>query len=96
MLDRATEKRPSSEFGSADEVETFRLPIFLLCFFPQEKVFPRFLFLFKKQTHIVFPQKKSDRITLRETQPDCLKRKGKFVSQLLILFHARRRKKDDL
>jgi hypothetical protein len=59
MLDWATEKRPSSEFGSADEVETFRLPIFLLCFFPQEKVFPRFLFLFiKKQKHIVFPQKK--------------------------------------
>jgi hypothetical protein len=37
----------------------FVFQFFLLCFFPQEKVIPRFLFLFiKKQKHIVFPQKK--------------------------------------
>jgi hypothetical protein len=41
-------------------------------------VIPRFLFLFiKKQKHIVFPQKKVIGL-LWETQPDCLKRKGKI------------------
>jgi hypothetical protein len=56
----------------------FVFQFFLLCFFPQEKVIPRFLFLFiKKQKHIVFPQKKVIGL-LWETQPDCLKRKGKI------------------
>lgn len=74
MLDGASENNgPVLSLALPTKWKRFVFHFFLYLFFPQEKVIPRFLFLFiKKQTRIVFPQKKSDRITLRETQPDCL------------------------